>query len=119
MRELQVICTVCPIGCSINVVGNDHSVQEMSGYQCPRGKKYATDEFIAPSRILTTSVRIRGSQEPLIPVRSSSPVPKKLLMQCMEEIKKITVDTPIKQGDVIIHNILGCNSDIIATATRK
>ena len=119
MRELQVICTVCPIGCSINVVGNEDSVQEMNGYQCPRGKKYAADEFIAPTRILTTSVRINGSQEPLLPVRSSAPVPKKLLMECMEQIKKVALDAPINQGDVVIHNILGCGSDIIATATRK
>ena len=33
----------------------------------------------------------------------------------MDEIKNITVDAPVKIGDIIKHNILNLNVDLIAT----
>ena len=33
----------------------------------------------------------------------------------MNEIKNITVDAPVKIGDIIKHNILNLNVDLIAT----
>lgn len=110
-----IICTVCPVGCNITVEGEDDVIVSITGHQCNRGIGYATTEFLHPARILTTTVKVQNSSTLLLPVRSNQPIPKELIMQCMEIIKKFKVTPPIKSKDIIIPNICGTNIDIIAT----
>ncbi len=136
----EIICTVCPMGCHILVEGEGEQVTSITGYTCRRGEEYGRQEFSHPVRILTTTVKtdseahpllpVRSSHpvriltttvktdseaHPLLPVRSSCPVPKELLAQCMEEIRKKKVTAPVKRYDVIIENICGCGADIVAS----
>ncbi len=74
----EIICTVCPRGCHINVVGNEGGVKALEGYGCKRGIDYATNEFLSPVRILTTTVKIEGVNNDLLPVRSNKPIPKEI-----------------------------------------
>jgi len=113
--EKEIICTVCPRGCHINVVGNEKEVTSLEGYGCKRGVEYATAEFISPVRILTTTVKIEGNDADLLPVRSNKPLPKDKLYECMEIIKKASIKLPVKQYDVIIADICGTGADIVAT----
>lgn len=113
--EKKIICTVCPRGCHINVVGCENEVKSLEGYGCKRGVEYAAAEFISPVRILTTTVKIDGNDSDLLPVRSNKPLPKDKLFECMEMIKKTSVKLPIKQYDVIIADICGSGADIVAT----
>ena len=115
--EKEIICTVCPRGCHIKVVGNENTVESLEGYSCKRGIEYATSEFISPVRILTTTVKIEGNNMDLLPVRSSKPLAKEKLFECMEVIKKTSVKLPVKQYDVIIAGICGSDADIVATKT--
>ena len=115
--EKEIICTVCPIGCHIKVTGEGDRIDSIEGYTCPRGKEYASNEFSHPVRILTSTVRLEGSEQPLLPVRSESPVPKELLFDCIEEIRKTVVKTPVKRHDVIIENVCGCGVNIISSDT--
>lgn len=114
MRK-EIICTVCPRGCRINVNGDEHSIEAVTGYCCKRGEQYAISEFSHPVRILTTTVRILGNDHNLLPVRSSAPVPKELLFNCMEQIRTISVSAPIKRHEVIIPNICDTGVDIVST----
>ncbi len=113
--EKEIICTVCPRGCHINVVGSENEVKSLDGYGCKRGVEYASAEFISPVRILTTTVKIDGNDADLLPVRSNKPLPKNKLFECMEVIKKTSVKLPVKQYDVVVANICGCGADIVAT----
>ncbi len=115
----EIICTVCPMGCHILVEGEGDQVTSITGYTCRRGEEYGRQEFSHPVRILTTTVKTDSKVHPLLPIRSSCPVPKELLMQCMEEIKKIEVTAPVKRYDVIIKNICGCGADMIASGELK
>ncbi len=115
----EVICTVCPRGCHIDVYGDEKSVERLEGYGCKRGIRYATDEYLAPVRILTTTVKMDGIENDLLPVRSEKPLPKEKLFDCMEIIRKAVVTLPIKTGDVIISDICGTGVDIIATKTAE
>ena len=56
-----------------------------------------------------------GANVPLVPLRSSAPVPQELLFDCMAEIQKLEVKAPVKRYDVLIPNILGTGIDIVAT----
>ena len=58
--EKEIICTVCPRGCHIQVEGERETVRQVTGYICKRGLEYATAEFTHPVRILTTTVKLDG-----------------------------------------------------------
>lgn len=111
----EIICTVCPRGCHIQVEGEGEQVLNLEGYGCKRGKEYAANEFAHPVRILTTIVKIAGMQNDLLPVRSNQPVPKEKLFDCMEVIRAAQVQLPVNRYDVIIPNICGTGVDIVAT----
>lgn len=113
----EIICTVCPRGCHIQVEGEGDKILSVEGQGCKRGLEYASAEFAHPVRILTTTVKLAGIQNDLLPVRSSKPLPKEKLLACMEIIRATTVKTPVKCYDVIIPDICGCGVDIVATKT--
>lgn len=115
MLQKEITCIVCPMGCSVVVTGERDDIRSISGNQCKRGEEYAKNEFSHPVRILTSTARIEGSEEPLVPLRSSKPIPRELLSTCIEEIKKLNLQAPVKRYDVLIRNILGTGADIVAT----
>lgn len=114
MRK-DIICTICPRGCTISVEGDKDSITSVTGYGCKRGEVYATAEFTSPVRILTTTVKIDGHDNDLLPVRSSAPLPKDKILDCMEVIKKTVVKVPVAQYDVVVENILETGVNIVAT----
>ena len=112
----EIICTVCPRGCHILVEGEGERVDNVTGFGCVRGQTYATAEFAHPVRILTTTVKLKGHEDTLLPVRSSKPVPKEKLMACMEVIRRTEAPVPVRLHAVIIPDILDTGADIIASA---
>lgn len=110
----EIICTVCPRGCHIQVEGEGDKILSVEGQGCKRGLEYASAEFAHPVRILTTLVKLDG-QNDLLPVRSNKPVPKEKLFDCMEVIRAATVKAPINRYDVIVADICGTGVDIVAT----
>lgn len=117
MQEKKIICTVCPIGCTITVVGEGKQIESMEGFGCKRGEEFAYKEFVQPVRILTSTVKVEGRKVPLVSVRSSKAIPKELMFKCMDEIRSLSVQAPVHRCDVLISNILGTGVDIIATST--
>ena len=111
----SLICVSCPLGCPIEVEIENGEVVSVSGNTCKRGDSYARTEITNPMRSLTTSVKVEGGMHPVVPVKSSAPVPKDKMFDCMEAINAVTVKAPVKIGDVIIENICGLGVDIIAT----
>lgn len=111
----EIICTVCPRGCHIQVDGEGDQINYVTDYGCKRGMEYATTEFAHPVRILTTTVKMAGVANDLLPVRSNKPVPKEKLFDCMAAIRAAEVKLPVSRYDVIIPNICGTGVDIVAT----
>ena len=56
-----------------------------------------------------------GGVLPLIPVVSKTSLPKNKVLACAEELRKITLKAPVKEGDLVLENILGLNVDIVAS----
>ena len=50
-----------------------------------------------------------------MPVKTSKPIKKDLMFEIMDKINSKLVYAPIKIGDVLIENVDGDNTDIIAT----
>ena len=105
----EIICTVCPTGCTIHVEGENGTITKIEGFSCPRGKLYAENEFISPVRILTSTAKVKNAKSPLVAVRSRTP------FDCMDEIRKLDLTAPVKRGDVLIKDVCGTGVDIIAT----
>lgn len=111
-----IICTVCPMGCQIVIEGTKDGVTSIEGFNCNRGKDFGIQEFLHPVRILTTTVKlVNGDKQ--IPVRSDKPIPKELLLDCMDIIRRTSVRGPVTTYDVLISNICGSNANIVATSS--
>ncbi len=110
----EIRCIVCPTGCLVHVE-NINGELIIEGHSCKRGEVYAKDEFIAPKRILTTTMRVENGFLPLIPVRSDKPILKDKLINVLKEIAQIVGIPPIKMGDILIENVLGLEINIIAS----
>ncbi len=110
----DIRCIVCPTGCLVHVE-NINGELIIEGHSCKRGEDYARDEFIAPKRILTTTMRVENGFLPLVPVRTDKPIPKEKLQETLKEIAKRKIKAPIKMGDVLIKNVIGLEVNIIAS----
>ena len=77
--------------------------------------KYAADEVTAPKRMLTTTVAVEGGLLPLLPVVSSTVLPKEKVLACAAYLRGIKVQAPIAAGDVVVKDILGLGVDIVAS----
>ena len=111
----DITCVACPLGCAITVEYDDTGVISVTGNTCKRGDAYARSEVTNPTRSLATSVKVNGGIYPVVPVKSSQPIPKGMMFECMKVINSVSVDAPVKLGQVIISNILGTGADIVAT----
>ena len=110
----DIRCIICPTGCLVHVE-NVNGELIIEGHSCKRGEEYAREEFVAPKRILTTTMQVENGFLPLVPVRSEMPLPKDRLEEILQEIGKVKIKAPIKMGDILIKNILGLNINIIAS----
>jgi CxxC motif-containing protein len=110
--EKELICITCPKGCHLKV---DVEANKVTGNGCPRGAEYGINEVTHPVRVITSTVKVKNGQIPVVPVKTKTPIPKGLNFKCMEEINKATIVAPIYIGDIVIANILGTGVDVVAT----
>ena len=112
MKEL--ICIVCPKGCHLEV---DTEKEKVTGNTCKRGEVYGLNEVKNPTRVVTSTIRIKGGS--VVPVKTENPIPKNMIFDVMKEINSSEATLPVKVGDVLIENILGTGVDIIAAKSVK
>ncbi|MFW5998360.1 MAG: DUF1667 domain-containing protein [Bacillota bacterium] len=115
MSRKRIICVACPKGCRIDIQAEDGEIKNISGYSCPKGKDYAREEYLNPTRILPTTVRVKGGNLPLVSVKTEKPIPKSLLKKAVKKTAEIEVEAPVKCGDTIIKNVLDTGINIVAT----
>ncbi len=107
-------CIVCPTGCQIQAIPKGSEIV-FEGYTCNRGLEYVQQEYFEPKRILTTTIRVENGFLPLIPVRTDKPILKDKIRDALNEIAKSVVKAPIKMGEILIDNIFGLESNVIAS----
>ncbi|SET28637.1 CxxC motif-containing protein [Natronincola peptidivorans] len=117
MKSKEMVCIVCPLGCKLEIEAIDEAEgkYKIEGYKCPRGEEYGINEFTNPTRVLTSTVKIKGAHLKRLPVKTNGVISKYLIKECMEEINAVEVEAPVKMGDVIIANILDTGVDITAS----
>lgn len=117
MEAKEMVCIVCPLGCKLTVTEDNQSTDgyKVEGNKCPRGEAYGIKELTNPTRVVTSTVKIKKGLLSRLPVKTDGAIPKHLITECMKELNSIEVETPVKVGDVIISNVLDTGIDIIAS----
>ena len=68
-----------------------------------------------PMRILTATVAAEGLALKMVPVRTDKPIPKARMMEAAAAIMKLKITKPVRQGEVVVKNLLGLKANLIAT----
>lgn len=114
MQVREMVCIVCPMGCHIKV-SKDKDNYTVTDNKCPRGKEYGIKELTNPTRVLTTTVKVKGGLLNRLPVKTKEAIPKNKIFECMKKIDSIEVSIPVSAGDIIIKDILDTGVDVIAS----
>ncbi|MPN16145.1 hypothetical protein SDC9_163483 [bioreactor metagenome] len=114
-EKRELTCIGCPVGCMLEVTLENGVVIDVKGNTCLIGKNYAEKECTNPTRIVTSSVKVRDGEINAVSVKTESDIPKSKIMQCIEELKGIIVEAPVDIGDIIVANVAETGVNVIAT----
>lgn len=115
MKTLQKVCIVCPAGCHLEITEADNGTVTVTGNNCPRGRQYAQNELHDPRRTVTGVVAVAGSEPGFLPVKSSAPVPVRLIPGLLAQLRRTSAQAPVKIGDCLLANIENTGIDVIFT----
>ena len=117
MSEIvELTCINCPIGCQLTAALENGVVTSVKGNTCPRGDKYARQEVVNPVRTVTSSVKVNGGAKVRASVKTVPEIPKSKIFDVMEVIKKLEINAPVAIGDVLVEEIAGTSSRLVATS---
>jgi len=109
----ELICIACPMGCHLEInVDDNYSVK---GNQCKRGEVYGKKELTNPTRLITSTVKIKNGINNRIPVKSDNEVPKDKIFLVMKELEKVELNSPVRINQIIVENVCGLGVNIITT----
>ena len=111
---MEITCINYPVGCRLNVTLENGQVVSVTGNTCKRGETYARQECVDPQRMVTAVIPVAGSAMPLS-VKTRTPIPKKLIDDCMKALSEVQIAAPVAAGSVVLANVCGTGVDIIAT----
>jgi CxxC motif-containing protein len=115
MKKRELTCISCPMGCQLQVDIEDGKVLKVTGNSCKRGEVYAQKECTNPTRIVTSTVKVKGGKINAVSVKTSSDIPKDMIFQCIDALRGMEVKAPVKIGDIIVKDVAGTGVDIVAT----
>lgn len=114
-EQREFICVTCPVGCAIQAEVEGDELIAIQGHACQRGEAFVREELTAPRRMLTTTVRVSGGTLPLVPVRSSVPVPKGLMFKIARALREVELRAPVGDHQMVLENALGSGVDIVTS----
>lgn len=109
----EMICIVCPKGCHLHV--DENNQYAVTGNRCPRGVAYGQTELTNPTRVIPSTVKIKGAIHNRLPVKTDRPISKQLIAEAVQLLNDVEVTSPISCGDIILPDILGTGVNFIAT----
>lgn len=115
MEKRELTCIGCPMGCALTVELENGAVTAVHGNTCPRGDAYARKEVTAPTRIVTTTVRVTGGTLVAVSCKTRTDIPKDKIFDIVRALKGVTVPAPVAIGQVLLPNAADTGVDVIAT----
>lgn len=114
-HKKELVCIRCPIGCRITVTNNPDGTLNITGNTCSRGAEYAGKELTNPTRIVTSTVRVRNGKQQVVSVKTREDIPKEKIMDCIKALKDVELEAPVSIGDVAVADAAGTGVDVIVT----
>jgi len=113
----EVLCIICPLGCRLQVKSEASEELGVEGTSCKQGREYALQEATAPKRVLTTTLATAWGRP--LPVRSAAPIAKGKVLAIQRRLARIVIDRAVAAGEVIIPDLDGQGTALIATAASQ
>jgi CxxC motif-containing protein len=104
----------------VNAAVDDSGAVTVTGNRCPRGAAYAAEELSSPKRTVTATCAIAdpGESGPRrVPVRTSAPCPRERIPELLKDIYAVSLQLPVRTGDVVIAGWKGTEIDVTAART--
>ena len=76
MEKRNLTCIGCPMGCALLVEMDGKEIISVTGNTCKKGAEYAVKEVTDPTRIVTTTVRVKNGSMPVVSVKTAQDIPK-------------------------------------------
>ncbi len=115
MTVYRFTCVICPLSCSVEVEVEGSEVRDVRGFNCSRGREWAVEEVLSPKRVVMTVIRVRGGKEPVVSVKTDSPIPKERIRELMNYLATLEVEAPVSIGQVLEDRPLGLETRVVAT----
>lgn len=115
MIKRELTCIGCPMGCVITVEIEDDIIKNIDGYSCKAGVSYAKSEITNPTRIVTTTVKVKNKSHEMLSVKTKEAVPREKIWDCLKSLKNVCVNAPVCIGDVILENVADTGIPVVAT----
>jgi CxxC motif-containing protein len=103
------------LSCSLELTEENGEVLEVTGNECKVGVRYAEEEFKDPRRVVTTTILVRDGTLPVLPVRTTEAIPKRLVIDAVRALAEVVVEAPVTEGQVIYPDIVNTGVDVIAS----
>jgi len=118
-KTVEKICISCPVGCHLKIEWADESPLHyiITGNGCKRGLAYGENEMRHPMRMATTTIYVKGGIVERLPVKTSKPIPKALVVPLCQFLESMELKAPIAIGEVIIKNIFNTGADVVSCRT--
>ncbi len=79
------------------------------------GEAYARKELTDPTRIVTSTVKVKGGKLAMASVKTANDIPKGKIFDCVKAIQDIELTAPVVIGQVVLADVCGTGVDIVAT----
>ncbi|MDE6608912.1 MAG: DUF1667 domain-containing protein [Lachnospiraceae bacterium] len=115
MEKKELVCICCPLGCSLTAEIEESGEVRIFGNTCNRGEDYGKKEMTNPTRIVTTTVRVKGGVLPALSVKTQDGVPRNKVSECIQSLRKVEVEAPVHVGDIVLTDVAGTGVGVVAT----
>lgn len=112
---MEKVCIVCPRGCHLKYSYDQEQQLVVTNNRCKRGPEYLAQELELPKRMLTTTVKVKGGDIPVVPVYAAEYVAKDDVSQIISYLKQITIDAPVESATEIVSEINGQKISILTS----
>ena len=89
MEKRNLTCIGCPMGCALLVEMDGKEIISVTGNTCKKGAEYAVKEVTNPTRIVTTTVRVKNGSMPVVSVKTAQDIPKGKIFDCVEALRDV------------------------------
>jgi len=111
----KLYCEACFNGCLLTIMSSGAGIM-VDGNSCLKGHDFAEDWMKDSAVTVTTTVRTKFPDIPVISVRSEDPIERKAVTDVMHEINSKVVEQELGCGDTLIEDVAGTGVKIIVTS---